>query len=211
MSRVYVHEDRLGPYARMEWSVAAGERVELQPNETQAQQMQKLKQSEGGVWLKHLPFDGAGYDYPNDAMQVYAAIVPLYPKLRLSALGLLKSAGDLVPTFRRWQEQSSTGSARVELHFQLSGDYLRDIMKLGVQTPGRVGRLCTQAVFSRYVGVARFYDESGALLDAIYDTTDVLRHEPSYSRLIGLLALVEPYSASIKKFVAAEVPHGIAE
>lgn len=212
MAYVYVHEDRLGPYARMRWLAAdpATAPSVAQPDSgTGEKDMEALRAEEGGVWLAHEPYRDATYGYPNNRMQVYAAIVPLYPKLRLGALGLLKATGDLVPMLRRWNYGVSA-SVRVDLRFQLSGEYLREILQLGLQPQGRAAELSTKAVLPRYVGLARVLHKDGAFLDAVFDTTDVLREEPPCSRMLALLALAESHSQSVKDFVSAHVPHGVA-
>jgi hypothetical protein len=66
-----------------------------------------------------------------------------------------------------------------------------------------------QAVLPRYVGVARFYQNEGAFMDAVFDTTDILRSEPCYSRLLALVALVPTHREPARAFVAKEVPHAI--
>lgn len=210
MDRVYVHEDRLGPYARMQWVVQEPEpSTPLSSSAPETEQMEAVQRQEGGVWLTHQRYPDAKYQYSEERMKVYAAIVPLYPKLRLSATGLLAAAADSVPMLKLWRGGNYTG-LRTELSFQLSGHYLRNVMQLGIEPTGRAGTLTTTAVLPRYVGIARFFHDGGAFLDAVFDTTDVIRHEPAYSRLIALVALVEPYSKLVTTLVAGQVPHALA-
>ncbi len=66
-----------------------------------------------------------------------------------------------------------------------------------------------RAVTERNVGVARFHCGEDAFLDAVFDTTDVLRAEPCYSRLLAMVALTASYRQSVRDFVTNEVPHAI--
>jgi hypothetical protein len=190
MSRLYVHEDRLGPYARMDWTIENDD-------------------GEKGIWLRHKPFDDSAYNYGEEAMRVYAAIVPLYPKLRLSAIGLFKATSELFPVLRKWLGEDIE-HVTFDLRFQFSGEYLKELLQMSLDKPERVTAAARQTVLPRYVARARFFFKDGAFLDAIFDTTDILRVEPLYSRLIAMVALVPSYSEQVGAFVKSQAPHALA-
>jgi hypothetical protein len=74
--RLFIHDDRLGPYASASLEAVAGEE---------------------GLYLRIKHPD----DSPPDQFQVRHATVPLYPKLRSNAKDLLGSAFDLTPVIPR--------------------------------------------------------------------------------------------------------------
>jgi hypothetical protein len=81
MSRVYIHDDRLGPYARAKWLRKA------------------VKGGAEQLWLKIDPYE-TGFDRFEAPALVRQAIVPLYPKLRLTAEDLAGYASELLPLAR---------------------------------------------------------------------------------------------------------------
>jgi len=167
-ARLYVHEDRLGPYARMSWITRDAE-------------------AEGGrVAIQHEKFRGAAYGYAEDPMSVYAAIVPLYPKLRLSARGLMKVAAEMLPTIRGWVGPDLYNDVSVELEFALSGKYAEEVLRIGL-TPDHRGADISGVRLPRYVGVVRFRVQGKAVADVICDTTDIHRRSPLYGSLLGIV------------------------
>jgi len=148
----YAHDDRLGPYARLEVVTEKDEyetlRVRFAPR-------------------------APGFDEFKEPAIVEHAIVPLYPKLRLTAEDLTAFACEYGPmmaavagTFR---DQLS-----VEMRFALAGQYLREVHGLGLET-GRAAKIVTACELSRYVGILRFKTAEAMLADVLLDTTDIRR------------------------------------
>lgn len=162
LTRLYLHDDRLGPYARfvIQWPTPA-----------------ELKKAAKGNWSPplRLRFDPQknGFDEYKSPLRVMDAIVPLYPKVRTSAEGLIAYAGDYLPIVRRLAGEQRD-QLRLEPFMSLGGQYLAKLAEV-LRDPARLASIRGQALFSRYVGVARFYLPDGWLCDLVVDTTDVKR------------------------------------
>jgi hypothetical protein len=179
--RLYVHEDRLGPYSRMAWEPPAEDKVPT---------------------LRHLPFNDSRYTYDTQPMKVWAAIAPLYPKLRLTPRGLLRVASETLPLMRTIVGAELRDSLRVDLQFALSGDYQRELLRLGVDDPARVAKFVSTAALPRYVGRVRFFVGDAALGDVICDTTDIFREQPKYGSILALFPFVSSCVEAFEKFSA---------
>lgn len=163
MEKVYVHDDRLGPYARMLWITDEGH---------------------GNPHLRHEPY-GANFRDLNDSLVVWNAIVPLYRKLRLTAEDLLRIACELIPavTF-------VTGSGDelfTDLRFALGGSYLSEILVGGLPARRKLA-LLQNCRLPRYVGLIRFRHRQRWLLDVLCDTTDIYRETPKYGAILAIVA-----------------------
>jgi hypothetical protein len=154
LSRLYVHDDRLGAYARA--------RILLPDDKWPSIQVEPLE---------------AGYDHLARPAMIHHAIVPLYPKVRLTAEDLIGFAGEFLPLARDQAGPSARDSVEVDASFRLSGHYLRDLYGRGLSSQ-RLVRLVTGAVLSRYVGVVEFRTRDGWLMDVVFDTTDMRRANP---------------------------------
>lgn len=177
-TRLYVHEDRLGPYARMAW-------------------LPTLDDSDL-PGLQHIEFPSSRYHYGREPMSVYAGIAPLYPKLRITPIGLLKLVEDTLPMMRGIVGAERRDRLRVDLRFVLSGDYLCELLDLGV--PERVLPFITSASLPRYVGVVRFFIGEDALGDIICDTTDIYRERPKYGSILALVPFVSACEQPFQKY-----------
>lgn len=160
--RWYAHDDRLGPYAR-------------------------LGLAEGGATLQLMP-SSAGFAGLTAPMTLYDAIVPLYPKLRLTAEELIQFSLDLAPLVKRLMGNSgaSEEDLLVEPRFMLGGEYLHSLHSLPMETRRKVD-ICTKLVMSRYVGVLSWFLGGEWILDAVYDTTDLRRGDASRPPILALL------------------------
>jgi hypothetical protein len=155
VSKIYVHDDRLGPYARMEWQ---------RPTEGEA------------VTLKLRPKE-PGFEAFEEPLKLRHIVVPLYPKLRLGADELLSFAGELLPLAKYLAGAEARDRVMVDMAFVLSGDYAKRVLLSGI-TARRAAQLVTQVRLSRYVGVIR-YTWGTHWLDAVCDTTDIRRGSPA--------------------------------
>lgn len=196
LTRVYVHEDRLGPYARMKW---------LTPEEHEA----VLKQSRSGdeslscdlPALQHEPYSHDTYGYSLQPMGIYCAVVPLSSNLRLSALGLISIAGELRSMFRMLLGPSADSELFIEPRFVLSGHYVEEVLRIGVQPSSRARRMATQMTLPRYVGILRFMLGETAVCDVICDASDILRGTPPFGAVLGFLSFDEKLVAPIQEML----------
>jgi hypothetical protein len=180
LTRVYVHDDRLGPYARMLWQVQHRPLVEGEEEDPRS--------SHPSLTLSHEPYPEGGQQPRGAPMTVYSAVVPLYPKLRLTARGLLYVAGEFFPLVKLLVRPEDRDKLRIDLRFMLSGDYLAEILSAGLDDQRRIADFVRQASLPRYVGVVRFCDDNGAIMDAVCDTTDIFRDVPKYGSVLTLFA-----------------------
>jgi hypothetical protein len=162
IERWYAHDDRLGAYARLGF-VADG--------------------SGRHAHLQLLPSE-PGFEHLEVPMVFSDAIVPLYPKLRLTAEELVGFAVDLSPTIRYLARGDET--LRVEPRFMLGGEYLRTLHSRAMGRE-RIIHICTTLTLSRYVGIVSWFRDEDWLLDAVYDTTDLRRGDTSRPPLLALL------------------------
>lgn len=174
-ARVYVHEDRLGPYARMTWTSGT---------------------EDSAPALAHAKHHAATYDYGNGPMGLYAAVVPLYRKVRLSARGLLMGAAELLPLVRMVLAEEQREHIRVDARFLLSGQYLSEIYTLGEH----LLQFVMTAALPRYVGIVRYSIRNVPIMDAVFDSTDIFRKSPKYGSVLSLVPLHAPYAEEFAKF-----------
>ncbi len=193
LTRVYIHDDRLGPYARMIWQIRAQPIVD-------DQEQHDSESLYSALTLTYEPYPEDGGQLREEPMTVYAAVVPLYPKLRLTARGLIKVAGEFFPLARMLVHQDDRAQLRVDMRFMLGGDYLAELLSAGLDDRARVANFVREASLPRYVGVVRFSTDSGAVLDVICDTTDIFREVPKYGSVLRLFAFTTAYQEKLDQY-----------
>ncbi|MEZ6183466.1 MAG: hypothetical protein R3F62_00465 [Planctomycetota bacterium] len=161
--RIYVHDDRLGPYARARL-------VEVDPVTLEIE-----------------------IEFPDNTVEkteLDIGLAPLYAKARLTGSQLLEAAGLLYPWVNNYLEQVLGEERRgLELFFERSGNYLASLYARRLDAE-RMERFMGKVSLSRYVGIVRICSESGVeLLDLVLDTTDILREDP-FDPLVPILAVV---------------------
>jgi hypothetical protein len=166
IERIYVHDDRIGPYVRM---TLAWE---------QAEEWNTLT-------LRRVIADDPKDEAFTRNAQVSYAIYPLYPKLRMSAADLTTVAAQVSPIFRVFLGGDLAENVHVQTWFALNGDYLRNLFQLQPDS-ARLTRFVTRLRPSRYVGIARYFLGDEVLADVICDTTDIHREDRPYSSVIGV-------------------------
>ncbi len=183
IERWYAHDDRLGPYARLGFVADdEGRHTHL-----------RLLPSEPG--FKHL-----------EAPMVFSeAIVPLYPKLRLTAEELIGFAVDFSPVVRFLARDDE--SLRVESRFMLGGEYLRLLHGRPMERE-RIVHICTTLTLSRYVGVISWFRDETWVLDAVYDTTDLRRGDASRPPLLALVPSNTSWIAPLEQVRALRFGNG---
>jgi hypothetical protein len=161
IARWYAHDDRLGPYARLGFT-SDGESLELLPSNGSFASLQ-------------------------GPMRFCDAIVPLYPKLRLTAEELVDFGIDLSRVVKFLARAGETHeSIYIEPYFMLGGDYLHLLHEQPLP-PERIVGLCTTLTLPRYVGLIRWFLKGEWILDAVYDTTDLRRDDSSRPPLLALI------------------------
>lgn len=184
LSRLYLHDDRLGPYARF---------VFVDPTEAETEEARS-----GGypppLYIRFEARKPGFTDYEAPA-RIETALVPLYPKIRTTAKGLLGCAGEYLPLVRAIAG-SSRDRLRLEVFYALGGDYLRHVGDV-LRDAGRLTGLRRTAFLSRYVGVLRFHVDDDWLLDLVLDTTDVMRGRSEATPLVLATAANESALASL--------------
>ncbi len=177
LCRLYVHDDRLGPYARAEWRVCEN----------------------GFIKLKFLPSE-LGYDEFCQEALVEAAMVPLYPKIRLSAQDLVGFAGELLPMFREIVGPNARDSLNIDLRFCLAGDCL-EILYLSNIPAGRFASFARQAMLSRYVGLITYFVANQIVAYIICDSTDMHRGAPAAAPLLAIIPQYEEHIEALRKYI----------
>lgn len=165
LSRIYVHDDRFGPYARMVFDKAPKKSLPV---------------------VKLSPYR-PGFEEFEQPYRIWEAVVPLYPKLRLNSNDLLNFAVELLPLMREVAGSSYRDQLRVDLFFMLGGRYLKERYLSGAD-PVRTRQFVQTAVLSRYVGVVRFLIGNEWFVDAICDSTDIERDRPRWAALLAMVA-----------------------
>ncbi len=178
--RVFVHDDRIGPYVKMDLGVRTTENG--WKNVTLRRVIEDEKSDE---------------ELTRDTIVSYA-LFPLYPKLRMSAPELAKLAAQVSPMFRflLGRERSAI---TVQTWFAQNGDYLAGLYRLRAEA-GRVEAFATRARLSRYVGVARFYLDDAILADVVCDTTDIHREDLPYGSIVGVFFAIAKHADAAKTY-----------
>lgn len=158
--KIYIHDDRLGPYARATF------RRKKSPKE------------------RETPLDLV-IDWPDgqEVLNVLLGVPPLYPKLRSSAQEILEGAALLLPVIQKLVPSGF----EIEAFFQRSGEYLASMLDANVD-PSRATRFMRSISLSRYVGVIRIHVKGSPVLDLILDTTDTIRRATYAEHLLGIIA-----------------------
>ncbi len=147
------------------------------------------------MYIKFDPQQPGFEDYETPA-RVESALVPLYPKIRTTAKGLLGCAAEYLPLVRGIAA-ARRHALRVEVSYALGGQYLRDVGEV-LRDPTRLTNLRRQAFLSRYVGVLRFSLDDEWFLDLVMDTTDVMRGRSEATPLILATAASPEAIASLR-------------
>lgn len=166
--RVFIHDDRLGPYAR------AGFNVESRKNAS-------------GKTYDQLQIK---IDWPGEEVEVadvYVAAAPLYPKLRTNARELFETAAGLIPLISA-KFASNNQELGLSLHFLRSGDYQASLYQANVD-PARISIFQKQIALSRYIGIQRWYLNRKLLMETVWDTTDTMRETRYGEHLLGVVCL----------------------
>ncbi|MFU8802340.1 MAG: hypothetical protein ACNA8W_00885 [Bradymonadaceae bacterium] len=172
LRRIYVHDDRLGPYARFQPHSSADDfKIKMIPS------------AQGDEWAM---------DFADD-MTVYHGIAPHYPKLRMTAMGLLGVAAGWLKIVQRAVKDEARAGLHVNTRFELGGDVLAQLLESDFPQQRAVDFAQT-AFLSRYVGVVEILLGEDLLFMALCDATDVNRdRQPTLSTIA-----VVPYDNDLR-------------
>ncbi|MBS2013567.1 MAG: hypothetical protein JST00_11805 [Deltaproteobacteria bacterium] len=174
-TKLYVHDDRLGPYAR----------AFLVP-------IPKTKEFKEALALQiELRHNGKA---TREAWLIDSALIPVYPKLRLPFRSLLT----LVELHAGLMEAIVGNKApklSVEFIYKRGGTYLSTL-----RIPRGAARALREVVLPRWCGIVRWYLGARPLADFVYDTTDILRDEARVGRdlIRATVSHQKRFDASIK-------------
>jgi hypothetical protein len=183
LSRVFVHDDRMGPYAR----------ATLVPLPATANSIE-------GVALEIAFDDQPGV--PPERWLVASGLVPVYPKLRLPAESLF----DLL-----WKHDflimNVAGAARVagleaECRYERAGSYLAG---LAGRVPWPDPTFIRRVALSRWCAVVQWQEQGRPLVEFVYDTTDIVRPASQGTEFLRAIVSLDP--ALTQKF--AEQARGL--
>jgi len=155
IEKVYVHDDRLGPYARSFLKA-------VPPTEAWRESL-----------VLRIETDRDKASSPVEDWVVAAAIVPVYPKLRLSVRNLLSLAEALARPLEGVLGSVRAQRLSVEFFYRRSGDYLQTVG--GLVDPEAAAKGLMDVALPRWCGVVRWYLDTTPLVDFVYDSTDILR------------------------------------
>lgn len=173
LSGIYIHDDRLGPYAAAElvsWTADNG----------------KIRTAVFIRWPDS--------DIPAEQSFLQAIIVPVPAKLRMSltriralAHALVQAAAVLFPEF--------AGHLVFNCRYQLAHDYMADAAAFGLSEDGSYDLHC-KTVLSRFVGLIEITNEEEPLFDVLLDATETLAN-PSALAVVGRSGLPAKYNPEL--------------
>ena len=171
VKKVYVHDDRMGPYARAY--------IEPFPH----------NEDVGDGLLFEIEWEGSA---ETEKWIIDCAIAPVYPKLRLPVRSLVTLAelnGAIVEALLP-AEQATKLCA--DFRYQRSGEYLTKLPGR-IHDPVRGASFVRRVVFPRWCAVIRWSLDEKELVEFVYDTTDVVRDALSQNReLLRAIVCLSP-------------------
>jgi hypothetical protein len=133
------------------------------------------------------------------------AIVPVYPKLRMSPTGLFGVAVGWQRIVRKTLPQDEWDKLHVDAKFELGGDVLAALLDSDYPSQRAID-FAERAFLSRFVGVVDICFDGHPLLTAICDATDVNRDRQPTQSTIAVI----PYDDDLRDFLfelADDLPH----
>jgi hypothetical protein len=180
LTKLYVHDDRLGPYAR----------AMIEPY---SYRNKKKKVSFEGLSFE-IEFDGIGAE----RWLIDTAIAPVYPKLRLPVASLISLAEFKAKIVEDMVGPKKALALRVDFRYERAGDYLTKLAGR-VPDPKRAALFVREVALSRWCAIVRWYLADNEIVEFVYDTTDVVRDVRVQARelLRGVVCLNRRYARSV--------------
>jgi hypothetical protein len=170
LHKLYVHDDRVGPYARAWVTPYQVKNVKTMPD-----------------------IEGLRFEIEIDGLRepwvVEAIVAPIYPKIRMSIDSLLGVATAMQPMIEKAVGSEAFG-LRVDLRFDRSGDYLASLA--GKVSPKKGVDLVSRVAMSRWCAIVRWFVGDEPIVEFIYDTTDILRGNGA-DQLLGIVTLASRF------------------
>ncbi|NWJ40968.1 MAG: hypothetical protein HXX12_08345 [Geothrix sp.] len=160
LNKIYIHDDRVGPYAR-----AFIKPIVFPPKDS--------RPGPEGVSLDLELEDGV-----SEQWVVECAVVPVYPKLRLPVSSLISIAESLASGMELVVGKAKAPALRVDLRYQRAGEYLKTLSGR-LSNPGGAGEFVRKVSLSRWCAIVRWSVMDTPVADFVFDTTDVLRNADS--------------------------------
>lgn len=168
MRKLYLHDDRLGPYARA--FVRPTRRRPLSDDSDADEFLPECILLE--VETKR---EGDDRDEPNkDGLETWlveSALAPVYPKLRLPVRSLIQ-LGERLGRDVEHIVGNRAKDLRVDLYYERCGEY---VQSLNGMVASKASAFFRQLVFPRWCAIVRWSLEGQAVADFVFDTTDILR------------------------------------
>lgn len=201
MSRLYVHDDRFGPYARMKWVASTISQTAEDASNDGARCPSDREPQHKLPRLQFSPGEN-GFEHLCSPMKIWDALVPLYPKLRLSATDLIEFSGTYVPLLKFLAGQDRREALRLRFWFVQGGTYLSALLSKGTLEGKRASRFLSVALLPRYIGVIEAWVGTDWICDILLDSTDIRRRSPSPPPLIAVVPR-EPDNGTIRSYLPA--------
>jgi hypothetical protein len=169
LKKLYVHDDRIGPYAR----------AFIEPFTHKELGEGLLFKIEDETWL------------------IDSAVVPVYPKLRLSVRSLITLGEMTVEVMEAIVAADEAVNLNVEFQYERGGDYLANLA--GRTVAASSASFLRQVSLSRWCGIVRWYFGDSQIAEFVYDTTDIvrLREEKGGTLLKAIVCLDRKFSARL--------------
>jgi hypothetical protein len=148
LKKIYVHDDRLGPYAR----------GFLEP----------FAHPELG--------EGLLFKIEDETWLVESALAPVYPKLRLPVRSLIVLAELTNDIVEKIIGSAAAPELSVEFYYERSGEYLSRLAGRIPDVPSANFLRCVS--LSRWCAIIRWHLGKQVLAEFVYDTTDIVRGNP---------------------------------
>lgn len=162
MNKIYIHDDRLGPYAR---ALLKTRSAVLSPAAVDA----PSDELENNTWLE--------LEIENEVWRIGAAFAPVYPKLRLSHSSLLMLALYMNGVIEKMVGEAAATTLQLDFRYERSGDYLGRLSGK-INDPKQASSFVQRVSLSRWCGIIRWYQLDSEFIELVYDTTDVVREAP---------------------------------
>lgn len=158
VKKLYVHDDRLGPYARA--------LVQAVPPTSDGDE------GTPGAILLGVDWPAKGGGVVSEPWLIDSAVAPVYPKLRLSVRSLVVLAQLLGEIMEKAVGKDHAPKLSADFRYQRSGEYLTGLSGRAT-APGAT--FLRSVMLPRWCAVIRWYLNDRAIAEFIYDTTDILR------------------------------------
>ncbi len=183
--KLYFHDDRLGPYA-----------------------MGYIYEKDTVAYLK-IPWKDNGESIED--LRTDYMIVPLYPKIRISA-EILWEFGLAWLDHISWQSPKAKDGLSVEYYFKRSGDAATDVRELTIIDEHKFDFLNT-ILLSRYVGIIDIFYHEELMIRFFMDTTNVIPSPIEYLSTYQISGVIlhrelanTPYIKYIQYFKTLGIP-----